>query len=40
MDIETKGFTIIANIGDQESNLAGGLAERKFKVPNPVYFIP
>jgi acid phosphatase len=40
IDIESKGFTIIANIGDQESDLAGEHAERKFKVPNPFYFIP
>ena len=40
MDIESRGFTIIANIGDQESDLAGGHAERTFKVPNPFYFIP
>lgn len=31
------GRTIIANIGDQESDLVGGFAERTFKVPNPVY---
>jgi acid phosphatase len=40
IDIESKGFTIIANIGDQESDLVGDHAERKFKVPNPFYFIP
>jgi acid phosphatase len=40
IDIESKGFTIIANIGDQDSDLAGEHAERKFKVPNPFYFIP
>jgi hypothetical protein len=39
-DIEARGFTIIANIGDQESDLVGGHAERAFKVPNPFYFIP
>ena len=39
-DIEGKGFTIIANIGDQTSDLAGGHAELTFKVPNPFYFIP
>ena len=43
-DIESRGFTIIANVGDQESDLAGDLtgnhAERTFKVPNPFYFIP
>jgi predicted secreted acid phosphatase len=38
--IETDGYTIIANIGDQQSDLDGGHAERIFKVPNPFYFIP
>ena len=38
--IETLGYTIVANIGDQESDLVGGHAERTFKVPNPFYFIP
>ncbi len=38
-DIERQGFVIIANIGDQLSDLAGGHAERTFKVPNPFYFI-
>jgi acid phosphatase len=40
IDIESRGFTIIANIGDQESDLVGGHAERAFKLPNPFYFIP
>jgi hypothetical protein len=41
IDIESRlGYTIIANIGDQESDLAGGHAERRFKVPNPFYYIP
>lgn len=31
---------IIASVGDQDSDLAGGHAERAFKVPNPFYFIP
>ena len=31
---------IIANVGDQHSDLAGGHAERTFKVPNPFYFVP
>lgn len=40
-DIESRlGYTIIANVGDQDSDLRGGHAERKFKVPNPFYFIP
>lgn len=35
--ITADGYTIIANIGDQESDLAGGFAERTFKLPNPFY---
>ncbi|MEO7598039.1 MAG: HAD family acid phosphatase, partial [Opitutus sp.] len=31
------GVTIIANIGDQLSDLNGGFAERTFKLPNPFY---
>ncbi len=31
------GWTIIANIGDQHSDLDGGHAERTFKLPNPFY---
>jgi hypothetical protein len=38
--IEAEGYTIIASVGDQESDLAGGHAECTFKVPNPFYFIP
>ncbi|MCS0495830.1 acid phosphatase [Ancylobacter sp. MQZ15Z-1] len=38
--IEAKGFRIIANIGDQPSDLAGGHAERRFLLPNPFYRIP
>jgi predicted secreted acid phosphatase len=37
--IAKKGYTIIANIGDQQSDLAGGFAECGFKLPNPFYFI-
>jgi acid phosphatase len=32
-------YTIIANIGDQQSDLDGGHAECTFKMPNPFYFI-
>ena len=38
--IQSQGFTIIANIGDQLSDLAGGFADRTFKVPNPFYLVP
>jgi predicted secreted acid phosphatase len=34
------GYTIIASVGDQQSDLDGGFAECTFKVPNPFYFIP
>jgi acid phosphatase len=32
--------TIIANVGDQQSDLVGLHSERTFKLPNPFYFIP
>jgi acid phosphatase len=38
--IERRGYTILANVGDQESDLAGGHAKRAFKLPNPFYLIP
>ncbi|PWU10458.1 MAG: acid phosphatase [Verrucomicrobia bacterium] len=38
--IEEKGFKIIANVGDQQSDLTGGYSERTFKVPNPFYYTP
>ena len=39
-EIEAKGYTIIANLGDQISDLVGEAAERCYKLPNPFYFIP
>lgn len=39
-DIEKQGYVIILNVGDQESDLAGGHARKTFKLPNPYYFIP
>jgi acid phosphatase len=42
--IEGEGFTIIANVGDQYSDLIGepsdDHAQKCFKLPNPFYFIP
>ena len=35
-----QGYTILLNMGDQESDLRGGYAEKTFKLPNPVYFLP
>ncbi|WUC68055.1 hydrolase [Streptomyces sp. NBC_00667] len=33
-EIESRGYTIIANIGNSESDLVGGHAERTFKLPD------
>ena len=38
--IESLGYDIVANFGDQFSDLNGGFADRTFKIPNPMYFIP
>lgn len=38
--IAAQGYTIIANMGDQNSDLDGGHSERRFRLPNPFYFIP
>jgi putative acid phosphatase of HAD superfamily subfamily IIIB len=38
--IEEQGYTIIANMGDQPSDLAGGVAEQTYLLPNPFYRIP
>jgi acid phosphatase len=37
--IEATGYKIIANVGDQESDLKGGFADCTFKMPNPFYLI-
>jgi hypothetical protein len=37
---ETLGYDIVANFGDQFSDLNGGFADQTFKVPNPMYFLP
>ncbi len=38
--IESLGYDIVANFGDQFSDLLGGFADRTFKLPNPNYFLP
>ena len=38
--IESLGYDIVANFGDQYSDLAGGYADRAVKLPNPTYFLP
>ncbi len=39
-EIAAKGWHIVLNIGDQKSDLAGGYADRGFKLPNPMYIVP
>jgi predicted secreted acid phosphatase len=38
--IESMGNDIVANFGDQFSDLNGGFADQTFKIPNPMYFLP
>jgi acid phosphatase class B len=38
--IESQGYDIKANFGDQYSDLAGGYGDRTFKLPNPMYYLP
>jgi predicted secreted acid phosphatase len=39
-EIEEHGYEIVLNMGDQDSDLEGGYAHRRFKLPNPFYWIP
>ena len=38
--IESQGYDIVANFGDQWSDLLGGFADKTFKMPNPNYYLP
>jgi len=38
--IESLGYDIVANFGDQFSDLNGSFADETIKVPNPMYFLP
>lgn len=38
--IESLGYNIVGNFGDQYSDLSGGHAEKSFKLPNPMYYLP
>jgi len=38
--IESLGYDIVANFGDQFSDLIGGYADNTYKMPNPNYFLP
>jgi predicted secreted acid phosphatase len=35
-----QGYDVIANFGDQFSDLIGGYADRAVKLPNPTYYLP
>ena len=37
--LEAKGYDVVVNLGDQESDLDGGHADKAFKYANPFYFI-
>jgi acid phosphatase len=38
--LSEEGFTILLSMGDQDNDLKGGYAQKTFKLPNPVYFLP
>jgi predicted secreted acid phosphatase len=38
--IEKRGYRILANLGDQKSDLKGGHSLKAYKLPNPMYFTP
>ena len=38
--ISKMGYTVLASIGDQHSDLKGGCSEAGFKLPNPFYYLP
>jgi predicted secreted acid phosphatase len=38
--IESQGYDVVADIGDQFSDLEGGFADKTFKMPNPNYYLP
>ena len=38
--IESQGYEIVGDFGDQFSDLLGGFADKTFKMPNPNYYLP
>jgi predicted secreted acid phosphatase len=38
--IESQGYEIVGDFGDQFSDLEGGFADKTFKLPNPNYYLP
>lgn len=39
-EIVAQGYDILLTIGDQYSDLKGGYADKGFKLPNPMYYLP
>jgi len=37
--IESLGYDVVANFGDQYSDLEGGYADKTYKLPNPTYYV-
>ena len=38
--VAAEGYHIVANLGDQFSDLIGGYADHAIKLPNPTYYLP
>jgi predicted secreted acid phosphatase len=38
--VKDLGYDVVANFGDQYSDLIGGWADRTVKLPNPMYYLP
>ena len=38
--VEDLGYDVVANLGDQFSDLIGGYADQQVKLPNPTYYLP
>jgi hypothetical protein len=38
--VESLGYDVIADVGDQQSDLDGGHADATYKLSNPMYTVP
>lgn len=38
--IVRQGYDVLADIGDQWSDVCGGYADHIYKLPNPTYYLP
>jgi hypothetical protein len=38
--IARQGYDVIADVGDQWSDICGGYADHIYKLPNPTYYLP